>query len=411
MTMDFARLWHALAGKEPDRPALIHGKRTLTWRQFDDAVAGFAETLQRDGVGGGDVVALCLPNGPEYLICVAGALRCGAIPCGIKRGFRPEDLAALMHRIQPAVVCYDVADVADVAQAGCQLPIVRKWYAIEGDTLTAGLALPTLSPNQSWFGSCPADVLLLQGYSGVASGHSNAVRWHLGDLLTQVHTPQSGRRRGTVAAVQHPTRLLLASSMVHAAGLTQAVGALSAGGAVITLPTSGFDAHLLLDMLVHEEATSLAISGDVHARPLAEALEAEPSRWQLEHLSIITSSGTAWSQDIKRRVLEHQPHLRLLESVGSTEAPGLGFSVATTGSVPPTGEFTLGRHAGVFTEGRRAQPGETGALGVSWPRPVGLHPDGHVRASRFVHHGGTHYLLSADQARMVAPRRFVLLTR
>ncbi|MEU7802632.1 AMP-binding protein [Micromonospora arborensis] len=417
MTMDLARLWHALAGQQPDRPALIHGTRTLSWRQFDDAAAGFADTLRRSGVRRGEIVALCLPNAPEYLICVAGAMRCGAIPCGISPRLGPEELAALLRRIEPAVVCYDVADVADVAQAGCQLPMVRHWYAIEGDTLTAGFARLALNdnPRQSWFDSWPDDVLLLPRCTGRASGNLNAVRWRISDLLTQVYTPSSWRRyrseghEAPAPAVHPPIRLLLASPLVHAAGLTRAVAALSAGGAVITLPGSVFDPELLLDTLVHQQATDLAITGDVHARAFTDALDAEPNRWHLGQLSIITSSGTAWSHDTKRRVLDHQSHLRLLESVDSTEVPALGFSVAMTGSVPPTGEFTLGRHARVFSEGRPARPGDVGEIGVSWPHPTGLHPSGQLPAGRFVHHGGAYCLLSGDQVQMIGPRRFLLL--
>lgn len=415
MTWDLARLWHALAEQQPHLPALIHGTRTLTWRQFDDAASSFADALRRDGVRRGDVVALCLSNVSEYLICMAGAMRCGAVPCGINHSSRPEELAALLHRIQPAVVCYDIAHVVDIAQAGCQLPGVQGWYAIDGHTIDVGCARLVLDghPSLSRFDSGPDDVLL-QCTSGT-SGTPATVCWRISDLLTQVNIHNAWRRHGLRGhgtsghALQRPSRVLLASPLVLACGLIPALGALSAGGTVITLPGSGFDAPLLLDTLVREQATKLVITGDDHCQPLVEALDAEPRRWDLQRLTMITSSGRAWSHGVKRRVLDHQPHLRLLESLGATEAPALGFSVAMTGSVPPTGEFTLGRHARVFSESRLARPGEIGAVGVSWPRPAGLHPAGQLPAGRFVHHGGTQYLLSGDQVRLIEPRRFLLL--
>ena len=51
----------------------------------------------------------------------------------------------------------------------------------------------------------------------------------------------------------------------------------------------------------------LTIVGDVFARPLLDALDAEPDRWDLSSLRAITSSGVTWSPEVKRGLLEHLP--------------------------------------------------------------------------------------------------------
>src|SRR6185312_8658379 len=50
-------------------------------------------------------------------------------------------------------------------------------------------------------------------------------------------------------------------------------------------------------------------------------------------------------------------------------------------------------------------------IGVSWPHPAGLHPDGAVPADRFLDHDGARYLLSGDHVELLDRGRFVLLGR
>jgi 3-oxocholest-4-en-26-oate---CoA ligase len=413
MTWDLARLWHRLADLQPDRLALVHDAVSLTWRQFDSAAAGFAETLRRAGVRRGDVIALCLPNTLDYLVLLAGAMRCGATVCGVNYRYQAHELTALLQQLQPAAVCHRHG--ADTRQARRALPGVRFWHAV--DDSPAATRLPRLlevGADPGWLDSHPDDVLLK--CTGGTTGAPLAVRWRIADILTQLndHNPwhRHNLRDGLPRpAVQHPVRLLVASPLMHGSGLTRAMGALCAGGTVITLP-GGFDPHRVLSTLAGRHATSLAIVGDAHAVPLADALDAEPQRWPLADLTTITSSGATWTDTVKHRLLKRLPHLSLLESLGSTEATGLGFSIATTDRIPPTGEFTLGRHARVFADtGRPAQPGQTGRVGVSFPHPAGLHPTGQLSNDAFVDDHGQRYVLAGDHVRLIDDSQILLLGR
>ncbi len=414
MSWDLARLWHALAKQQPHRPALIHDGNALTWRQFDAAAAGFAAQLRQAGVHRDDVVALCLPNVLEYLVLVTGAMRCGATPCGINYRYHPQELAGLLRHLQPAAVCYDVDSEMGIDRIRDGLVEVRHWYPVDTRALAGGLAQLLLDAGAEVdrLDSRPDDVLLK--CTGGTTGNPTAVRWRVGDILTQLndHNPWHQHDLASGApqpAPTEPVRLLVASPLMHGSGLTRALGALCAGGTVIT--QRGFHPEALLNGLARHRATSLAIVGDAHALPLVDALDAQPHRWHLPDLATITSSGVAWTAEVKRRLLHHHPHVRLLESLGATEATGLGFSVATAGGVPQTGEFTLGPHARVFAAEEPARPYQSGMIGVSWPHPAGLHPPGQIPADRFIDHDGRRYLLSGDHVRLLDDQRFVLLGR
>ena len=413
MTWDLARLWHELAGQQPNRVALIHDGITLSWRQFDTAAAGFAQTLRQAGIRRGDVVALCLPNALDYLILLAGTMRCAASACGVNYRYRPHELTALLKHLRPAAVCH--RRDADTRQARSALPGVRLWHATDDNPATAGLTrLLDVGADANRLDSHPDDVLLK--CTGGTTGSPQAVRWRIGDIVTQLndHNPWHRHDLGDgwpQPPVGQPVRLLVASPLMHGSGLTRALGALCAGGTVITMP-GRFDPHRVLNTLATHKATSLALVGDAHALPLAEALDAAPQRWPLTDLATITSSGAGWTETVKRRLLRRLPHVSLLESLGSTEATGLGFGIATADRIPPTGQFTLGRHAQVFTDtGHPARPGQTGRVGVSRPHPAGLHPTGSLPADAFVEHHGRRYLLSGDHVRLIDDRLMQLLGR
>ncbi|WP_199515937.1 AMP-binding protein [Nucisporomicrobium flavum] len=402
-----------MAANQPQRPALIHGGRSLTWGQFDAAAAGFAATLREAGVRRGDVVAMCLPNVLEYLVLFAGALRCGASPCGVNYRYLPHELSTLLGRLHPAVVCHMAGSGAE--RLAVQLPGVRLWHAVE--PAAAGPFDPLLQSggDREPIQSRPDDVLLK--CTGGTTGAPVALRWRVGDILEQLNRHNPWHQHDLTTPVLVPSvgdrpRLLVASPLMHGSGLNRALGALCAAGTVITLPISSFDPALLLDIAAKRRATALAIVGDAHATTLAEALDAEPHRWRLPALSTITSSGAAWTQPVKQRLLTHLPHVRLSESLGATEATGLGFSTATMDTVPATGEFMLGHAARIFTDDRvPAEPGETGSIGVSTPHPVGLHPAGTLPDERFVSHDGRRYLMSGDRVLAIDENRFKLLGR
>jgi long-chain acyl-CoA synthetase len=71
------------AAQYPDRPMVVFKDRRLTYRQVDEAVDRFAAALQRLGVARGSLVAIHLPNCPQFVIAYFAVLRLGAIvvPC------------------------------------------------------------------------------------------------------------------------------------------------------------------------------------------------------------------------------------------------------------------------------------------------------------------------------------------
>ncbi|MBI5502873.1 MAG: AMP-binding protein [Deltaproteobacteria bacterium] len=66
----------------PDRPACWMMEREIRFSELDVLARRFAAWLGRNGLAKGDVVAISLPNCPQYLIAHIGTILAGGVSCG-----------------------------------------------------------------------------------------------------------------------------------------------------------------------------------------------------------------------------------------------------------------------------------------------------------------------------------------
>jgi long-chain acyl-CoA synthetase len=77
----------------PDRAAMHFMGTTLSFRQLDEMSCRFAAFLTGNGVKPGDVVGLSLPNIPQFLIALCGAMRSGCTVTGVSPLLTPKELS------------------------------------------------------------------------------------------------------------------------------------------------------------------------------------------------------------------------------------------------------------------------------------------------------------------------------
>jgi len=83
--------------ERPDAPALVLQDRVWTWHELYLEVDNVAAGLRARGVGRGDVVALQLPNAPEFVISYLAIAQLGAITCTLHMPYRGAEVQALMR--------------------------------------------------------------------------------------------------------------------------------------------------------------------------------------------------------------------------------------------------------------------------------------------------------------------------
>ncbi|HTM59580.1 MAG TPA: class I adenylate-forming enzyme family protein [Burkholderiales bacterium] len=92
-------LWSWLSGhaaSRPDAPAVVSSNATLTWRALHDRVLRVAEGLRAKGIDKGDVVAIQLPNTPEFLILHLAIARLGAVMCTVHMPYRGAEIETIL---------------------------------------------------------------------------------------------------------------------------------------------------------------------------------------------------------------------------------------------------------------------------------------------------------------------------
>ena len=129
----------------------------------------------------------------------------------------------------------------------------------------------------------------------------------------------------------HP-RLLPGPPLMHGTALFSAMSVLTSGGSIVLTKDHSFSAPEVLDTIEREGVTQITIVGDVFARPLLAELDTQPSRWDLSSLWLMVSSGVMWSEPIKNGLARHLPGLTMVDSLGSSEAIGIGRSRSTSAS-------------------------------------------------------------------------------
>ena len=432
---NYANLWDAVAAATPDRPALIHGERTLLWRDLDRRANALAAHLVAAGLTRQSKVAAYLYNAPEYLETYYAAFKAGLVPLNTNYRYGGDELIYLFDNADAEAVVFHsaFADTADKVRG--RLPKVKAWICVEepgfrvpdwAQAYEAIVSAEAERVSTPW-GRTGDDLLLM--YTGGTTGMPKGVMWRQEDLfmalggganllagLPPLTSPaEAGERAKAAAASPEPQQITIpVAPLMHATGQFIAFGALSSGGAIATLPGRRFDPAALFDEVERLGVSGLIIVGPAFAAPMLETLDANPGRWPMPSLRRIVSSGAMWGAENKQGLMKHLPAVMLIDALGSSEALGLAGSTSGGGAAAGTAKFMAGPNAAVFTEdGRRVEPGsgERGLVSVGGHTPVGYYKDEEKSAKTFRTFEGRRWSVPGDWATLEADGSITLLGR
>ena len=130
MVWNYANLWESVADATPDRPALIHGERRLSWREFDRRANALAQAMVQAGLTQQSKVAAYLYNGPEYLESYYAAFKAGLVPFNTNYRYGGDELTYLFDNADAEAVVFHAsfAEMADKVRG--RLPKVKIWIAV-----------------------------------------------------------------------------------------------------------------------------------------------------------------------------------------------------------------------------------------------------------------------------------------
>ena len=115
------------AARQPDAPALIMGRETLSYAEFARLIGQATVYLSERGLKQGDRVGISMVNSLEHVILSLALLRVGATPIELSTDLDRTGLADLVTRYQMAAIFTDIGGPAPSAPIAMQIGLT--WRA------------------------------------------------------------------------------------------------------------------------------------------------------------------------------------------------------------------------------------------------------------------------------------------
>jgi len=437
---NLADLFELVAAAVPERVALVHGARRLTYAALDERATRCANALRGAGLRSGAHVGLALFDTVEHVEAMLGCYKARLVPINVNYRYTSAelgylidnaDLAALLHEAE-----HEAAAAAACDTAAAALLRIRCGPRGGGATGYAELVAAATSANEDE-GRSGDDHYIL--YTGGTTGMPKGVVWRQEDIFFAVmgggnaggppiaHPEEIGEtvRRNRAqrigpflgAADSGPAHYvgLGLGPLIHASGQWSTLGTLLGGGTAVLYDRPHMDMEHVLDLLERERVCALNLVGDANARPLLEALLRNPGRWDTSSLLLLGSGGAMLSADVKEGLLAALPSvLAVLEGLGSSECPAQAIAVARRGVA--TASLTFQARPETMLVDEDLQPiapgsGRVGRLATRGRVPLGYYNDAERSAATFVQIDGQRWTLPGDMATLDADGTVRLIGR
>lgn len=397
----FADLVGIQARTRPGRAALICGAETKTYGELHDAANSIAAGLQRDGVGPGDIVAICASTSIQYVELILGTLRSGAAFAPLSPSSTSEQLRGMLSDSQAKYLFMDELG----SEAFGTLPLTGPRHVLRLERCAPGsvsdwlpakdipLAKVKIGPTD------PFNIIYSSGTTGAPKGivQSHAMRWPQLHLVTP-----PGYGPDAVAIISTP--------LYSNTTLVSLLPALAGGGTVVLMPR--FDAREFL-VLSERHRVSAAMLVPVQYRRILDVPDFDA--FDLTSYKVKYATSAPFSAGLKAEVLRRWPG-GLIEYFGMTEGGGTCMLIAhehpdkleTVGPPVPGHEMLV-----IDDQGEMLPVGEIGEIvGRSKAMMSGYHNQPIKSAqAEWRSPAGLRYIRTGDVGRVDTEGFFTLLGR
>ena len=394
-------LIHQHALNAPQQRALVQGERSLDYAALDALMDRTAAALQRDGIGPGQVIAICAAMSNEYAVVFLGALRAGVAVAPLAPGSGTQSLQRMLQDAQARLLFTDAANAESFgATDASAVARVALDGSPSGRALADWLADAGVKPAPvALQGEWPFNIIYSSGTTGEPKGivQSHTMRW-------------SHVRRGAAFYCGADTVTLLSTPLYSNTTLVVFFPTLSVGGTVVLMPK--FDALGYLQLAQRERVTHAMLVPVQYQRLLAHP---DFDRFDLSSFRVKFSTSAPFPAALKADTLKRWPG-NLIEYYGMTEGGGTCILDAAAW---PDKLHTVGRPAEghdirlIDEQGVEVATGEIGeVVGHSAGMMTGYHgrPDKTLEAEWFDPQG-KRFIRTGDVGRFDADGFLTLIDR
>jgi long-chain acyl-CoA synthetase len=166
------------AAARPLQPALVQGDESLSYAQLDALMDRVAASLQQQGIGPGDAIAICAHSSPRYAALFLGALRAGVAVAPLAPSVTPAQFASMLGDSAARLLFAD--DAAAPLRGSARITTVALAPGLDATPLDDWLAAPGSRPAAVAIAADrPFNIIYSSGTTGTPKGivQSHGMRW------------------------------------------------------------------------------------------------------------------------------------------------------------------------------------------------------------------------------------------
>ncbi|GAA4490058.1 acyl-CoA synthetase [Rhodococcus olei] len=404
----------------PERVALLDGRREFTYAQLEDRTNRLAHYLLDHGVKPGDKVGIYSRNTVEAIEAMVAVFKARAVMVNVNYRYVENELQYIFENSDMVALVVERRYADKVANVLPNTPLVRTVVVVEDGTdvdyasfdgVEYEQALAESSPERDFGERSPDDIFML--YTGGTTGMPKGVMWRHEDwwrvlgggvnFVTGERVEDEWELAKVGAANPAMVRFPI-PPMIHGGAQSAVFHSLFGGGTLALHPE--FDGHAVWQVIDRHKVNLIFITGDAMARPMLDALkEGNPETgepYDLSSLYVMASSAALFSPALKEEFLDLLPNRLITDSIGSSETGFGGLATITKGFEHTGGPRVKIDAATVVLddEGNPVEPGsgKVGLLARSGHIPLGYYKDEKKTAETFKVFNGIRYSIPGDYA-------------
>ena len=337
------------AKRQPEKVAVIQGKRRVSYKDLLEKAEAFAGVLRNAGLACGERVAILLENSPEYVVACCGVMMVGGVAVPLGQQITGRRLATILNDCRPAVLVApnllieSFADIPEVRDVKFVIPAERlcEGSGPVGDPFCEGLT-----------GNDLAMLLYTSGTTGEPKGV----------MLTHRNLAANAESIIEYLGLSDSDKVMVVIPFHYSYGNSLLTTHLMVGGSLVLENRFVFP-NLVLDRIREEQVTGFAGVPSTFAILLNRSSLRKSA---FPNLRYVTQAGGAMSPKLARDLREALPGTDVYIMFGQTEATArltyLGPSelirkAGSIGKAIPGVRITLRKEDGAI-----ASPGEVGEI-------------------------------------------------
>jgi len=348
--------------RSPDKEALVHGERRLSYCEVLRRTGGLAKSLRRAGLTRGDRVGIYLEPSVAQVISIFGISGAEGVYVPINATLFPDQVGHIAKDCGMKGLITTPAKLATLAATLPQIPTLE-FIILTGEGDAPRIDLPLfhleelyeLSGPTEWREQSISKDLAAILYTSGSTGKPKGV------MLSHANVIAGSTIVSTYLDITSNERILAVLPFSFDAGMNQLMTAFQQGGTIVLI--NFVFAREVVQMLLKERITGLA------GVPTLWSLLAQPNstlqKQPLPDLRYITNTGGAMPQAVLRVLRQTLPTTKIFLMYGLTEAFRSTFlppeeldrrPTSMGKAIPDTEILVLNEH------GQPCKPGEIGEL-------------------------------------------------